>query len=109
MGVVLKVFPDVLDVGVVLKHGAGLAVYAAVRLDCFDSFTQNDALYAFFLVLRPYTYHVEIYMAMVIQVTQNLQGREQAQLTLAGTYAAADRRCYESESYKLALLVLNHE
>ncbi len=28
--VVLKVFPDVLDVGVVLKHGAGLAVYAAV-------------------------------------------------------------------------------
>ena len=30
MGVVLKVFPDVLDVGVVLKHGAGLAVYAAV-------------------------------------------------------------------------------
>ena len=28
--VVLKMFPDVLDVSVVLKHGAGLAVYAYV-------------------------------------------------------------------------------
>ena len=90
MRVVLKMFPDVLNVGVVLKHGAGLAVNATVRLDCFDSFTQNDALYAFFLVLRPYTYHVKVYVAVVIQVTQNLQGREQTQLTLAGAYAAAD-------------------
>ena len=30
MSVVLKVLPDILDVGIVLKHGAGLAVYASV-------------------------------------------------------------------------------
>ena len=30
VSVVFKVLPDILDVGVVLKHGAGLAVYASV-------------------------------------------------------------------------------
>ena len=89
MSVVLKVLPDVLDVGIVLKHGAGLAVYAAVCLNGFDSFTQNNALNAFFLVLRTYTYHVEIYMSVVIQVAQNLEGGYQSQFAVAGTYAAA--------------------
>ena len=69
MGVVLKVLPDILDVGIVLKHGAGLAVYAAVTLYSLDAFTQDDALYALLLVLGMYAYHVEIYMAVIIEVT----------------------------------------
>ena len=90
MSVVFKVLPDVLDVGVVLEHGAGLAVYAAVGLDGLDAFAQDYALHAFLLVLGAHAYHVEIYVPMIVQITQDLQCGEQAQLALAGADAAAD-------------------
>ena len=90
VGVVLKVLPDVLDIGVVLKHGARLAVNAAVTLDGFDALAQYYALNAFLLVLGTHANHVEIYVPMIIQITQYLKSREQPQLTLAGTDAAAD-------------------
>ena len=109
MGVVLKVLPDVLDVGIILKHGAGLAVNASVTLDGLYSLAQDDALHTFLLVLGTDTYHIEINVPMVIEVTQHLKGREQPQFTMAGTYAAAYGWSNESEPYQITLLVLDHE
>ena len=104
-----KVFPDILDIGVVLKHGTGLAVNASVTLDGLDALAQDDALHTLLLVLGAYANHVEIYVTVVIKVTEYLEGRYQPKFTLAGTYAAAYGGSNESESYQLASLVLHHE
>lgn len=69
VGEVFEMLPDVLDIGIILKHRPCLAVYSSVRLDGLDAVAQDYALHSFLLIFGPDTNHVEIYVSMVVEVT----------------------------------------